>query len=106
MPYSTGAERGYEVRMPKLGEVVTEGTVAVWLRRVGDVVAVDDPLCEVSTDKVDSEVLSPYDGVVVEILVLTGETVPVGTPVARIAPMALNRADRPDGADRPAADGQ
>src|SRR2546427_173030 len=74
----------YEVAMPKLGETVTEGVVSRWLKQAGDTVAFDDPLFEVSTDKVDSEVPSPYDGVLLEILVNEGETVPVGTPVARI----------------------
>src|SRR5690242_21393057 len=74
----------YEVTMPKLGETVTEGVVSQWLKQVGDTVAFDDPLFEVSTDKVDSEIPSPYDGVLLEILVQSGETVPIGTPVARI----------------------
>jgi pyruvate dehydrogenase E2 component (dihydrolipoamide acetyltransferase) len=74
----------YEVTMPKLGETVTEGVVSQWLKQVGDPVAFDDPLFEVSTDKVDSEVPSPYDGVLLEILVNEGDTVPVGTPLARI----------------------
>ncbi len=74
----------YEVTMPKLGETVTEGTVSSWLKHVGDRVAFDDPLYEVSTDKVDSEIPSPYDGVVLDILVPAGQTVPVGTLVARI----------------------
>ncbi len=72
------------VTMPKLGETVTEGTVGTWFKQVGDPVAFDDPLFEVSTDKVDSEIPSPYDGVMLEILVQSGQTVPVGTPVARI----------------------
>ena len=72
------------VSMPKLGETVTEGTIGSWLKSVGDTVAFDDPLFEVSTDKVDSEIPSPYDGVIVEILVGPGETVPVGTPLVRI----------------------
>ena len=70
--------------MPKLGETVTEGTIGTWLKQVGDDVAFDDPLFEVSTDKVDSEIPSPYDGVLLEILVDAGETVPVGTVLARI----------------------
>ena len=74
----------YEVTMPKLGETVTEGVVSQWLKQVGDAVAFDDPLFEVSTDKVDSEVPSPYDGVLLEILVNEGDTVPVGTAIARI----------------------
>src|SRR5829696_8867975 len=74
----------HEVAMPKLGETVTEGTVGTWFKQVGDTVSFDDPLFEVSTDKVDSEIPSPYDGVLLEVLVQSGQTVPVGTPVARI----------------------
>src|SRR5438132_13092669 len=74
----------YEVAMPKLGETVTEGVVSRWLKQAGDTVAFDDPLFEVSTDKVDSEVPSPYDGVLLEVLVNEGDTVPIGTTVARI----------------------
>ncbi len=70
--------------MPKLGESVTEGTVSSWLKQVGEDVEFDDPLFEVSTDKVDSEIPSPYDGTILEILVQDGETVPVGTVLARI----------------------
>src|SRR4029450_1904470 len=75
-----------EVRMPKLGESVTEGTLGRWLKEVGEPVAFDDPLFEVSTDKVDSEIPSPYDGVLLEGLVPPGATVPVGTTLARIGP--------------------
>ena len=60
------------VTMPKLGETVTEGTIGNWLKQAGDTVEFDDPLFEVSTDKVDSEIPSPYDGVIVEILVGRG----------------------------------
>ena len=74
----------HEITMPKLGETVTEGTIGSWRKQVGDQVAFDDPLFEVSTDKVDSEIPSPYDGVVLEILVPEGETVPVGSVLARI----------------------
>src|SRR5215207_2125764 len=74
------------IAMPKLGETVTEGTIGSWLKQVGDTVAFDDPLFEVSTDKVDSEIPSPYDGVVLEILVPAGQSVPVGTPLVRIGP--------------------
>jgi pyruvate dehydrogenase E2 component (dihydrolipoamide acetyltransferase) len=74
----------HQVTLPKLGETVTEGTVGRWLKAAGDHVAFDDPLFEVSTDKVDSEIPSPYDGVLLEILVPEGQTVPVGTPLARI----------------------
>src|SRR3954453_2579481 len=72
------------VTMPKLGETVTEGTIGSWRKQVGEAVEFDDPLFEVSTDKVDSEIPSPYDGVIVEIMVGEGETVPVGTPLVRI----------------------
>ncbi len=79
------ADDVYVITMPKLGESVTEGTVSVWLKSVGDPVAFDDPLFEVSTDKVDSEIPSAYDGVLTEITVIAGETVPVGTVLARIS---------------------
>jgi 2-oxoglutarate dehydrogenase E2 component (dihydrolipoamide succinyltransferase) len=74
----------HDITMPKLGETVTEGQITSWLKQVGDAVAFDDPLFEVSTDKVDSEIPSPYDGVLLEILVPAGDTVPVGTSLARI----------------------
>src|SRR5580693_10115141 len=71
-------------KMPKLGETVTKGTVSRWLLAVGDSVSFDDPLLEISTDKVDSEIPSPYAGTLLEILVPEGETVDVGAPLARI----------------------
>lgn len=71
-------------KMPKLGETVTKGTVSRWLLAVGDSVNFDDPLLEISTDKVDSEIPSPYAGTLLEILVPEGETVEVGAPLARI----------------------
>jgi pyruvate dehydrogenase E2 component (dihydrolipoamide acetyltransferase) len=80
----SGAGEIFEVTMPKLGESVTEGTIGTWLKAVGDDVAFDDPLFDVSTDKVDSEIPSPYDGKMLSILVNAGETVPVGTVLARI----------------------
>jgi 2-oxoglutarate dehydrogenase E2 component (dihydrolipoamide succinyltransferase) len=70
--------------MPQLGETVTEGTVTRWMKAVGDTVARDEPLFEVSTDKVDSEVPSPAAGVLTEILVPEGETVEVGVRLAVI----------------------
>ncbi|MCI7672023.1 2-oxoglutarate dehydrogenase, E2 component, dihydrolipoamide succinyltransferase [Schaalia hyovaginalis] len=72
------------VTMPALGESVTEGTVTTWLKSVGDAVAVDEAIVEVSTDKVDSEVPSPVAGVLLEILVEEDETVEVGTRIALI----------------------
>ena len=73
-----------EVNLPALGESVTEGTVTRWLKKVGDTVAVDEPLVEISTDKVDTEIPSPVAGVVEEILVQEDETVEVGAVLARI----------------------
>jgi 2-oxoglutarate dehydrogenase E2 component (dihydrolipoamide succinyltransferase) len=70
------------VTMPALGESVTEGTVTRWLKNVGDSVAIDEPLLEVSTDKVDTEIPSPVAGTLQEILVAEDETVPVGTDLA------------------------
>lgn len=72
------------VSMPVLGESVTEGTVTTWLKKVGDTVAVDEPLLEVSTDKVDTEIPSPVAGVLLNILVPEDETVDVGTPLAEV----------------------
>ena len=68
--------------MPALGESVTEGTVTRWLKAVGELVAVDEPLLEVSTDKVDTEIPSPFAGTLLQILVQEDETVAVGTPLA------------------------
>jgi pyruvate dehydrogenase E2 component (dihydrolipoamide acetyltransferase) len=72
------------VNLPALGESVTEGTVTRWLKNVGDSVEVDEPLLEVSTDKVDTEIPSPVAGVIEEILVQEDETVEVGTALVRI----------------------
>ncbi|MBT1607845.1 MULTISPECIES: biotin/lipoyl-containing protein, partial [Curtobacterium] len=72
------------VNLPALGESVTEGTVTRWLKNVGDRVEVDEPLLEVSTDKVDTEIPSPIAGVVEEILVQEDETVEVGTALVKI----------------------
>ena len=81
---STGTQT--EVVMPQMGVSVSEGTVTKWLKQVGDAIGRDEPLLEISTDKVDTEVPSPGEGVVAEILVQEGETVEVGTVLARIAP--------------------
>ena len=74
-----------EVELPALGESVVEGTLSKWLVREGETVAVDQPLVEVTTDKVDAEIPSPCAGVVEQILVAEGETVPVGEKLVRIA---------------------
>ncbi len=73
-----------EVPMPQMGESIAEGTVSQWLKQVGDTVERDEPILEISTDKVDAEIPSPSDGTLVEILVQEGETVEVGTIVAFI----------------------
>src|SRR5579862_7833589 len=71
--------------MPQLGETVTEGTITRWFKQVGETVAADEPLYEVSTDKVDSEVPAPAAGVLSEILVAEGDTVDVGARLAVIS---------------------
>ncbi|QQS00728.1 MAG: 2-oxoglutarate dehydrogenase, E2 component, dihydrolipoamide succinyltransferase [Austwickia sp.] len=86
------------VTMPALGESVTEGTVTRWLKSVGDAVQVDEPLLEVSTDKVDTEIPSPVAGTLQEILVQEDETVPVGADLAVIGDGAAPQAS---GADAP-----
>lgn len=85
-----------DVTMPQLGETVTEGTITRWLKQVGEHVDADEPLFEVSTDKVDSEVPAPTGGTVTEILVPEGETVEVGTRLAVVGDAA--------GVPAPAAD--
>jgi len=81
-----------EVIMPQMGESVTEGTIIKWLVKVGDEVAVDDPLFEISTDKVDAEIPSPAAGVITEIIVPEGETIEVGKVVASIGDAGLKPA--------------
>ena len=78
------ASSGVVVTMPALGESVTEGTVTRWLKNVGDAIAVDEPLLEVSTDKVDTEIPSPAAGTVLAIDVAVDSTVPVGARLALI----------------------
>ncbi|MGZ4782223.1 MAG: biotin/lipoyl-containing protein, partial [Oryzihumus sp.] len=82
------------VTMPALGESVTEGTVTRWLKNVGDTVEVDEPLLEVSTDKVDTEIPSPVAGTLQEILVNEDDTVPVGADLAVIGDGAAAPADQ------------
>src|SRR6266508_2384318 len=73
-----------DVVMPQMGESIAEGTIVRWIKKVGDQVARDEPLFEISTDKVDAEIPSPAAGVVAEIRVKEGETVPVNSVVAVI----------------------
>ena len=115
-----------DIVMPQLGETVTEGTVTVWHKKVGDAVKADEILFEVSTDKVETEVQAPADGVLAEISVEEGTTVDVGTTLAILAeagghvaaapaasptpkaetPAARAPAARPAGSDRLDATGQ
>ncbi|MEX2582243.1 MAG: biotin/lipoyl-containing protein, partial [Gemmatimonadota bacterium] len=73
-----------QVPMPQMGESIAEGTVSVWLKKVGERVERDETIMEISTDKVDAEIPSPASGTIVEILVSEGETVEVGAIVAYI----------------------
>src|SRR3954465_9745753 len=75
-----------QIRMPEMGESVTEGTILEWLKQVGDPVEAEEGIVEVSTDKVDTEVPSPASGVLTKILVQPDETVPVGTVLGEISP--------------------
>ena len=89
-----------DITLPQLGETVTEGTITRWFKKVGDTIAADEPLFEVSTDKVDTEVPSPVAGTVTEIRVAEGETVAVGTVIAVVgaagaAPVAAAPAPAP-----------
>ncbi|CAB4763741.1 MAG: dihydrolipoyllysine-residue succinyltransferase [Actinobacteria bacterium] len=100
-----------DITLPQLGETVTEGTITRWFKKVGDTIAADEPLFEVSTDKVDTEVPSPVAGTVTEIRVAEGETVAVGTVIAVVgaagaapapAPVAAAPAPAPVTAPAPA----
>src|SRR5687768_14167310 len=75
----------HDVVMPQMGESIAEGTVSKWLKKVGDKVDRDEPLLEISTDKVDAEIPSPAAGTLAEIVVQEGQTVAVNSIVARIA---------------------
>jgi 2-oxoglutarate dehydrogenase complex dihydrolipoamide succinyltransferase (E2) component len=92
-----------EVVMPQMGVSVSEGTILKWLKQVGETVAADEPLLEISTDKVDTEVPSPGSGVVQQILVQEGETVEVGTRLAVIAPEGAAVEETPE-PEAPAAE--
>jgi 2-oxoglutarate dehydrogenase E2 component (dihydrolipoamide succinyltransferase) len=93
-----------DVVMPQMGVSVSEGTVTKWNKQVGDHIEADETLLEISTDKVDTEVPSPASGVVTEILVPEGETVEVGTVLARIGGEGAGGASPAEPATQPAAD--
>ncbi|NEC15673.1 2-oxoglutarate dehydrogenase, E2 component, dihydrolipoamide succinyltransferase [Streptomyces sp. SID8014] len=105
-----GSAEGTDVTLPALGESVTEGTVTRWLKEVGDSVEVDEPLLEVSTDKVDTEIPAPVAGVLLEITVGEDETAEVGAKLAVIgapgasAPAAGKAEEKPAEAPAPAAE--
>ncbi|MEJ2202592.1 MAG: biotin/lipoyl-binding protein, partial [Gemmatimonadota bacterium] len=89
-----------EVPMPQMGESIAEGTVSKWLKQLGDSVDRDEPILEISTDKVDAEIPAPSSGTLVEILVEEGATVEVGTVVAYLdseggPPVAAPEAEAP-----------
>ncbi|MCC6224279.1 MAG: 2-oxo acid dehydrogenase subunit E2 [Thermoleophilia bacterium] len=92
-----------DVVMPQMGVSVSEGTITRWLRSEGETVAADEPLLEISTDKVDTEVPSPATGVLARILVAEGETVAVGTALATIVPPGANTPALPPAASEPQA---
>jgi len=107
-----------DVTMPQMGVSVTEGTIVAWPHEVGDPIAADETICEISTDKIDTEVPAPVSGVLAEVLVPIGETVEVGTVLARIstgepptgtgtgeAAVALDPPS-PTAVPKPAADGE
>jgi len=103
-PPASGApvEAGTTVTMPALGESVTEGTVTRWLKAEGDQIEVDEPLLEVSTDKVDTEIPSPAAGVITKILVTEDETVPVGADLAVIGGAYVREGTAPAQVQHPA----
>jgi pyruvate dehydrogenase E2 component (dihydrolipoamide acetyltransferase) len=100
-----------DVLMPQMGESIAEGTLSRWLKKLGDEVRRDEPIFEISTDKVDAEIPAPNAGVIAEILVKEGETVPVGALVARLetdasqAAVAGAQPSAPPAKERAAASG-
>src|SRR5438309_1749292 len=93
MASETGLHMATEVVMPQMGESIAEGTIVRWIKKVGDKVDRDEPLFEISTDKVDAEIPSPAAGVLAEIRAKEGETVPVNSIVAVIGAAGEAKAD-------------
>ena len=93
-----------DVTLPQLGETVTEGTITRWFKKVGEQVAADEPLFEVSTDKVDTEVPSPIAGIVQQILAQEGDTVPVGAVIAVVGSADAAPADPTPAEPAPASE--
>src|SRR5216117_1650917 len=92
-----------DVLMPQMGESIAEGTLSKWLKKVGDAVKRDEPLFEISTDKVDAEIPAPAAGVLAEIKVQEGQTVPVQTLVAVLETEAGATASKPTKPEPPKA---
>src|SRR5687768_6328432 len=92
-----------DVIMPQMGESIAEGTLSKWLKKVGDELKRDEPIFEISTDKVDAEIPAPSAGVLAEILVTEGQTVPVQTVVARIETEKGAAIEKPASTSAPAA---
>src|SRR5207245_4098213 len=92
---------GYELKMPKLGESVTEGTIGKWLKQPGEKVDKYDLLVEVQTDKVNTEIPSPIAGTLKEVKVQEGETVPIGTLLAIFDTADGEAAAQPSAAQQP-----
>ena len=92
---ASGGGQATSVKMPELGESVTEGTVTRWLKKVGDSVEVDEPLVEVSTDKVDTEIPSPVAGTLLSITAEEDDTVAVGGELAKIGEAGAAAAEAP-----------
>src|SRR5438034_5850613 len=108
MASETGLHMATEVVMPQMGESIAEGTIVRWIKKVGDTVDRDEPLFEISTDKVDAEIPSPAAGVITEIRAKEGETVEVNTVVAVIGeagskPVASTPAEQPPLESKPVA---
>ena len=101
---SSPTDQVVRVEMPQMGVSVAEGTIVEWRKRVGDWVEADEPICDITTDKIDVEVPSPSSGRVERILVEPGETVSVGTALAEINPDARAGEAHPD--EEPAAGSQ
>src|SRR5512132_4080583 len=83
-PEGEGRRMATDVIMPQMGESIAEGTITKWLKKVGDTIKRDEPIFEISTDKVDAEIPSPVAGTLLEITAAEGQTVPINTVVAKI----------------------
>src|SRR5512146_244646 len=91
-----------EVPMPQMGESIAEGTVSKWLKKPGESIARDEPLLEISTDKVDAEIPAPAAGVLAEVVVQEGQTVEVGATLGYLETDAAAAASAPAAAAAPA----